>query len=372
MKVMHFIHGLSTGGAETLVKNYMLNFDESSVDIILLCLNHYENSPYEEILANAGIRIIYVSDYLHYGKIINKIFRYLLVRKFIRMESPDILHTHLFVNRYVKFAKPDSSTRIFYTVHNEPKILWFGSSKKRKKDFEATKWLLRHYNFRFIVLHEKMKKEVEDIFGVSKAVVLNNGIDVLKFKNTKGKSRLRAELGIPEAAFVIGHVGRFAQQKNHEFLVNVFKKIKNPNKFLLMIGNGEDKTKIENILNRYNLNSKYLILSSRNDVPDLMSAMDVFVFPSKYEGLGIALIEAQEAKLPCFVSDAVPEYATISNLVTRLSLNEGAEKWAEVIGKYKKPENVVVDDENWDIKKITKQLEKIYEKALEEKKSGKK
>lgn len=379
MKIIHFIHGLNTGGAETLVKEYALNFDKKN-SIILLCLHHIPESPYEKILLKNNIRIIFIEDYLPFKKpnafikkTINYLSRFLLVKKIIREEDADVLHTHLALNPYVKFAKPRKYTKIFYTVHNEPKKLW-SNTKKDKRDFRAAKWLVKKYNMRFIVLHKKMQDEVNKLFNVNNSIILNNGIDTLQFKKTKKHNNEKNRLNIPNDAYIIGHIGRFSAQKNHEFIVKIFERIvkKKSNAFLLLIGDGTEKDKIENLLNDLDFNDKYIILSNRDDIPELLNIMDIFVFPSEYEGLGIALIEAQEAKLPCFVSDSIPDHAIISNLVTKLSLNNSADCWAEKILGYKYPERIILDDANWDIKQITKKLENIYSEALSGDKNGKK
>lgn len=375
MKIMHFIHGLNTGGAETLVKNYMLNFDEEKNDYVLLCVGHHNESPYEEELKKAGVRVIYVEDKLRFkqdsrfGRFVNHFHRYFIIRKTIKREGPDIIHTHLTVNKFVKFARPRKNTVIFHTVHSEPKKLW---SNKNKKDFESLSWLVKNYQVQFIVLHDMMKNEVDEMFGVSNSIVLNNGVDVDRFKNVKNREDMREELGIFQDVFVVGHVGRFSKVKNHDFLVEVFKELNMPNKFLLMVGDGKEKNKIEKKLNDLGFDGKYLILSNREDIPDLLNVMDVFVFPSFYEGMPTSLIEAQEAKIPCFSSDAICEDAVISNFVIRKSLEDRAKKWADVIKKYKKPEKIVINDEDWDIKKITKQLELMYVNAIKEKQNGKK
>lgn len=375
MKIMHFIHGLNTGGAETLVKNYMLNFDKNKNEIVLLCLVHFPDSPYEKNLLDNGIKVIWADDYSIFGRsanIFGRLFRhfarYVIVRKIIRKESPDILHTHLTVNRFVKFAKPKMGTRIFYTVHNEPNMLWSYDKKDGKKDLKATRWLLRKYGIKFIVLHKEMQIKINKIFNVNNAIVLNNGIDVSDYKAVKNKRKIRNNLGIPEDAFVVGNIGRFAQQKNHSFLVDIFAEIaiKNKKAFLLMVGEGNEKDNIIRKMHTRGLNGRYMILSNRDDIPDLLSAMDIFVFPSLWEGLGIALIEAQEAHLPCFISDAVPKHAVISNLTTRLSFEVGPRKWAEVIENYQMPKRIAIDDAEWDIKDITKKLEKIYMSSVVE------
>lgn len=369
MKVMHVIHGLNTGGAETLVKEYVLGFNKDKFDVTLLCFEHIKESPYEKILKKNNIKVIYISDYMKYNnkkgilyKIINHFQKFILVKRIIRNENPEILHTHLPINRYIKFAKPKKKTKIFHTVHSAPKALWDFEIKARKKDFYAAKWLREKYNMTFICLHDEMKNEVNTMFNTNTSLVLNNGIDFSRFENAISKEEIRKKINIPNNAFVIGHVGRFSRVKNHTFIVDVFKEIynKNRNSFLLLIGTGEEKEKIINKLNELKLNNNYLILENRTDIPDLLNAMDIFIFPSIYEGLGIALIEAQKMKLPCFISEGVPDGAIISNLVTKLSLDLPEHIWASKIIYYQKPKLVNLNDENWNIKKVINKLENIY------------
>ena len=379
MKVLHFIHGLNTGGAETLVKNYYSYFERAKNDYVLLCLWHYNSAPHERELENKGVSIIYVEDYLPFKKtvegvrkIINNVYKYIIVRRIIKKESPDIIHSHLRINKVVKFAKPKKGTVIFHTIHSDPKAVYAG--KEGEKEFLATRWLVRKYGLRFIVLHEQMRKEINSLFGVSDSIVLNNGVDVDALKNARDGKAVRGDLNIPNDSFVLGHIGRFSKVKNQSFLVDIFAHVLKQNKkaFLLMIGNGPDKDRVVDKLEKFGMNNRYLILSNRNDVPDLLSAMDVFVFPSLYEGLPLSLVEAQIARKPCFVSDQISQYAIISNIVERLSLDDGAKKWASGILNYKKPARIVVEDEDWNIKNNTKQLEQIYLDALAERQDGKK
>ncbi|MBR2994882.1 glycosyltransferase [Candidatus Saccharibacteria bacterium] len=381
IKLMHLIHGLSTGGAETLVKNYLLNLDKTRFDVVLVCLYHEKESPYEEIVEKSGARIIFVEDLLFAKRrkgIVSRVFhmlnKYYMVRKIIKRESPDILHTHLPLNSMVKFARPEKKTAILHTVHNDPRKLWFCSGRKRVRDYNAARWLVKHYDMTFIVLHEEMKNEIKKMFDVPDAVVLNNGVDVDKIKAAKNQKMIRNELGIPIDAFVMGHIGRFSRVKNHAFLVDVFKEVakRNNKAFLLMVGEGLDRKIVINKLNSGNLIGRYLILDNRDDVPDLLGAMDAFVFPSLYEGLPLSLIEAQIARKPCFVSDRINEHAFISNLVVKLSIERSAAEWSDALLAYEKPKRVLVDEKNWDIKKITKKLEQIYLDALDERKNGQK
>lgn len=365
-KVMHIIHGLSTGGAETLVKDYALKIDKTLFDIEIVCLN-FLNSPYEKLLEDNGIKVTYLlnENYSYTtlaSKIISKIKICYKLKKVIHKKQPDIIHTHLPINSLIKFAKPHKGTKIYHTVHTEPDVLWKKNKFHSKIDFYAAKWLVKKYGMQFIVLHNEMREKVNRIFKVSNSIILNNGIDFIRFNNAKAKSEVRKEFNIPNDYFVVGHVGRFGSTKNHHFLVDVFNQIhnKNRNSFLLLIGSGKEKEEIEKRLKELKLDNNYLILSNRLDIPDLLNAMDVFVFPSKHEGLGISLIEAQEMRLPCFISDRIPKSAIISNLVTVLSLEDNLSKWTNAILNYEYPKEIKLDDSDWNIQEIVYKLQDIY------------
>lgn len=364
VKVIQFIHGLNMGGAETLVKDYAINFNKKDIDLTVLCLER-RDSPYEEILKMAKIKVIYICDEIPlwgrkdiFSRLLNHFILYLLVRKYIRKIAPDILHYHLILGSYVRFAKPDKSTVIFYTQHFQVER-W---KRDYLKDIEAVKWLMKNYKMKLIALNNSMKEELNELFKVDDTLVLNNGIDISSFNNSIQFLEGRKSLGISEGAFVIGHVGRFVAIKNHSFLIDVFAEIekKNKNAFLLMIGNGEKIQFVRNKLSKLGLENKYLILSERTDISDLMRMMDVFVFPSFSEGMPVTLVEAQISGLKCIVSDVIPEAIRISNLVKYASLKSSAKIWAEEILSWEVERIEYYDLEKWDICKIVDDLENLY------------
>ena len=209
---------------------------------------------------------------------------------------------------------------------------------------------------------------MNEMFNINNSFVLNNGIDFKKFENLRDKNGVRLELKIPNDAFVIGHVGRFDKVKNHDFLIEIFNEINinKKNVFLLMIGSGEEKERIKQKLLKLGL-SNYLILENRTDVADLLNAIDVFVFPSFKEGIPLSIIEAQKAKVPCFMSKGVPREAIISNIVSRISLDKNTEYWAKKILDYNLPKEIILNDKEWDINNILKKLENIYNDIIKEK-----
>ena len=369
-KLIQVIHDLSAGGAETLVKDYSLLINKEKFEVKVICF-YRRNSSYETLLDDNDIKVIYLSDYIKtdrtkspFHNLIFTIKMFFKFKKILKEENPDIMHTHLPINTLIKFARPSKSITIFHTVHNEPTILWRKNSLIRRIDFIDTKWLVKHNNMRFIVLHDKMRIEINKLFNVDNSIILNNGIDFSRFdrKKIRDRNEFRKELKIPKEAFVIGHVGRFTEQKNHEMLVDIFDEIhkKNVKAFLLMIGTGDLREKIEEKLKKKGLEKFYLILSNRSDIPDLLNIFDYFVFPSKFEGLPVTLIEAQKMELPCFISDKISNYSIISNLVTVLPINISSKQWATAIIDYKYPDKLILNSEEWDMKNVIKKLEKIY------------
>lgn len=164
--------------------------------------------------------------------------------------------------------------------------------------------------------------------------VIPNAIDTEKFAfDGSVREKKRKELGL-EDKFVIGNVGRFHFQKNHIFLLEIFKQICliRQNAVLLLVGDGELREEIEAKIDELELKDKVLLLGRRGDVNELMCAMDAFVLPSLFEGLGIVLIEAQSCGLPCFASaNTVPKEAGVTDLLEFIGLNEKAEIWAKKI-----------------------------------------
>jgi glycosyltransferase involved in cell wall biosynthesis len=190
-----------------------------------------------------------------------------------------------------------------------------------------------------------------------------NGIDTNKFVfNETVRDKYRNELSVQDK-LVIGHVGRFANQKNHLFLVDIFYEIQKINKkaILMLIGEGELKGKIVEKVDKLKLNDKVLFLGVRDDIASLMMAMDKFVFPSFHEGLGIVVIEAQAAGLESYVSDKIPKDTKITNIINYLALNEAPSNWAEKIVKENKIDRISSSEKvksvGYDISETTKMYE---------------
>ena len=198
-------------------------------------------------------------------------------------------------------------------------------------------------------------------------VVINNGIEVDQYRFSEAdRAAVRDRLGVGDA-LLIGHVGRLTEAKNHGFLLEVFKALHEirPDSRLLLVGDGELRQAIERRIAELGLGDSVILYGASADIPMLLSSMDVFLFPSVWEGLGISVIEAQCNGLPCYISANVPRTAMITSNVWQYDLSEGPERWARHILD---AENKRVDEmekikqAHFDILDSVRQLEGIYAK----------
>ena len=206
------------------------------------------------------------------------------------------------------------------------------------------------------------KKFVEE----AKVTIFYNAIDLNKFKrNEEMRTELRKQLHINDK-FVIGHIGRFCYQKNQEFLIDILKKVKEKkeNAVLMFIGEGSTMPDIKEKVNKAGLFDSVIFLGVRDDVNFLCQAMDVFVLPSRYEGLGMVAIEAQAVGIPTIVSTEIPEEAKVTNLIEFLDLNSGAEDWAEKLLSIdlEKEKKDFILEECYNITNQADNLREFYEK----------
>lgn len=356
-------------GAETLIKDYALMLNREKFNVVIVVLYRSPDTANDKLLREAGIKIIPIFKTAYNKPPLKQIRRMnywwiipYKLNKILRKENIDVLHVHMSLMHYVvKLSRELKNIRLFYTCHSKPER--YLSPSKRRNEYKAAKKLIQENDLRIIALHEEMKNEIDQILEINSTVVIKNGIDFKRYsETTDNKDEIRNEIGIATDKFVLGHVGRFDEIKNHKFLVEVFHEVhkRNPKAFLLMIGAGILKTKIEDSLHQMGLDGHYLILSHRSDVPKLLKAMDVFVFPSLIEGLGIALIEAQVAGLKCVASDTIPKEAFKTEFAIPLSLKKKPSEWCDIILDSTIKNIPYGNLEDYDMNKEIRKLEKLY------------
>jgi glycosyltransferase EpsF len=342
-----------SGGVESMVENIIKNIDHEKFQIDFLLFNGADHSKIDSLM-EYDLKIYYI-DTIKKGiiKFIYNTYRILKNNKY------DIIHTHINeVGFFSLLAGVLAGTPVRICHSHNTKF----SNQKLIFAFKSLLKLVSNYKF---ACSEAAGKA---LFGNNaNFTVIKNAIDAKKYLYKKQVSnKVRKSLGI-ENKFVIGHVGRFANQKNHMFILKVFKEVVKvkENSVLLLIGDGELKDKIYNEVKRINLEKNVIFLGARKDVHELLQGMDVFLFPSHYEGLAIVLIEAQCASLPCFVSDVVTREVEISNLINFISLDKEPSYWANKILSYLNGFNKVdmyekISRAGYDIKTSVARLEDLY------------
>ena len=364
-KVMQFIFALNDGGAETLVKDYDLLLDKDKFDVDILTIQSVSNTANYKTLLDNNINIINIFPDLNiFYKLINKFFKqhYIpyKIKKIIKKEQPSCIHVHLSLLKYLKpISKELKGIKLFYTCHSLPdKFFEVGS-----QDMEAAKYLINNNDLQLIGLHKSMVQELDKMFNVDNTVLIRNGVDFSKFETVgESKSDIRKEIGIPINAFVIGHIGRFSYAKNHSLLLDIFCEVLKRNTLatLLLVGTGELKEVILKKAELLGISDRVYMLEHRTDVNRILKAMDVFVFPSLYEGFPVSLVEAQVARLKCVVSNSVTQECYLTEKTIPVDINAPAYEWAEIICDDSVRNLEYGQIENYDLRNEIKKLEELY------------
>lgn len=213
------------------------------------------------------------------------------------------------------------------------------------------------------------------MYGTDKgAIILNNAIDSESFRfRPEIRKSMREEFGISENEVLIGNVGRITSQKNHLFLLEIFASYhaKNSKSKLLLVGDGEDREKIQRKAKELGISGFVILAGVRNDIPRLLQAMDLFVFPSLYEGFPVTVVEAQAAGLPCLISDTITDEVVLMETTLQLPITEGTELWVDAINKFAENKrdrrNVVktIKEAKYDIEVTSRWLTEFYLRLCE-------
>ena len=319
---------LNRGGAETMVMNYYRHIDRSKVQFDFV-VHREERGAYEDKIEQLGGRIYRMKPLRPWT--ITQYKRQ--IRSFFD-EHPEyrIIHGHCSEIGYYFYQEA--------AKRGVPVIIAHAHNSHADYDL---KWPLRtwwKYRMRPYLTHRFTcgTEAANWLFGregAKTAILQRNAIDTESYRfNIENRGKTRVSLEIDDNTLVVGHVGRFEHQKNHSFVLCIFQQLlrQHPNSLLLLIGSGGDKENaIKDLSTKMHLTDSVRFLGSRSDMPQLYSAMDVFLLPSIMEGLPLAFVEAQCSGLPCVVSNGVPKEACMTDLVTYLSLEDRPEQWSEAI-----------------------------------------
>lgn len=320
IRILHVVTYMGRGGLETMLMNYYRSIDRTQVQFDFLTHRDFEADYDAEILTLGG-RIYHLPPLNPFSR------GYLsaLGRFFAEHSEYRIVHCHLdcMAGIPLKAAKK----------HGVPVRIAHAHNNNQAKD---RKYLLKLLYKRMIPgtatnLLACSGEAGRWMFKRDDFLVLNNAIDAGQYAfDPEVRRASRRELGISEDALVVGHVGRFDPQKNHGFLLAIFEKMPTDSR-LLLVGDGVLRAAAEQQAEELGIRDRIIFTGVRSDVDRLLQTMDVFLFPSLFEGLPVSIIEAQAAGLPCLISDKVPIECKKTELVTQLPLDAAPEAWAEAV-----------------------------------------
>lgn len=363
IRVLHMIGNLDIGGSQMMVLNLYKAIDKTQIQFDFV-VDSVEKMALAEDVKAMGAKI-YVMPKFN-GVNVSEIRK---SWKNFFLEHPEykILHSHVrsYASLFVPVAKKQGVKTI---VHSHSTSNGKGISSLVKMILQ---YPLRYQADYFFGCSDKAGEWLfgKKIVQSKKYFCLKNAIDVQKFKyNPQIRQEYRKELKVMDK-IVYMHVGRFHPAKNHEFLLRVFYEVKKrkTNAVLVLVGDGEIRSNIEKMITDLGLVDSVILLGNRNDISSLLQAADYFLFPSKWEGFPVTLVEAQASGLPCFVSDTITEEAVITKLARKLPIDNGEECWLNAIVENKMNRKDTSEDikkSGFDINVTAKWLLVFYERCL--------
>ena len=322
IRVLHIVTTMNRGGLETMLMNYYRHIDRTKIQFDFLVHRDFEADYDSEILSLGG-KIYHVSRLNPFN---SSYFKELDIF-FKKHKEYKVVHVHqdCLSSIALKVAKQNNVPIRIAHSHN--------ANQDRNIKFLIKKHYMKSIPKYSTELFACGKEAGDWMFRGEKYTVLKNAIDKDNFTyNLDVRNRIRTELKL-QKNIVIGHVGRFNPQKNHEYLIDIFHKVHqlDAHTKLMLIGKGDLEEKIKEKVLTLGLKDDVLFLGNRSDVNELLQAMDVFVFPSHYEGLPVTLVEAQAAGLPIVKSTSISEQCSITPNITSLPLNSDCTIWAQKI-----------------------------------------
>ncbi|HZJ77336.1 MAG TPA: glycosyltransferase family 1 protein [Clostridia bacterium] len=363
VRVLHVFHSMNCGGAETLIMNVYRNLDRSKIQFDFL-VNYFDDMFYEKEIEKLG----------------GKIYR----MKFLTQVTPPIYERQLY--RFFK-SHPE-----YKTVHSHLETTT-GIILKQAKKAGVPKRIAHSHNSRFTregilavaeniyksYCRKKIAPNATELLSCSdkaskwlygdksaQATIIKNGIESEKYAYDEAvRIRVRQQLGIDNNTKVLGHVGRFNDQKNHQFLIDIFEQYRkhDDNCVLILVGEGDLKQAIKQKVKSKGLESSVEFLGLRSDVNEVLQGFDIFLLPSLFEGLPLVIVEAQASGLPCLTADTISPLSDLGCGLVEFLPIDNVDTWAKKITSIHKERKVTTEQikkAGYDIISTAKILEKIY------------
>lgn len=323
-RVCCFCEQWESGGIESFLNNVLIRMDLSQLEIDIVAARLSE-SVFTEPLKAHGVHFYELS-----GRQNEMTRNHQAFRKLLKERGYDVVHLHVFQGLSLAYAHLAKEAGVPVRIaHSHNTDLRKSPTRWLKLRFHE--WGRKRYEGDCTRLWACSGAAARFLFSSQEYQFIPNGIETERFRfDPAVRAQVRAELGLGDA-FVIGNVGRLCAQKNQMFLAKVFRELLalKPNSRLLLVGEGEDLPALKERTEQLQIADKVIFYGLSDHVEQLLWAMDAFVFPSLFEGLGIVAIEAQAAGLPVLCAETVPPEAMVTEQAVQLELSAGPKAWAE-------------------------------------------
>lgn len=351
------------GGVESVVMNYYRNIDRTKIQFDFLCDEDSTNIPYEEI-EKLGGKVILIPPY-------QKVFKYHReLKRVLKEGNYKIVHSHINTLSIFSLCAAWAAKVPIRIAHSH------STTNKKEKKKNLMKMVLRPFSKLFATDYMCCSELAgrwlfgDKEYDKGNVYLLNNAIELDNYKfDKKIRKEIRKELGIKNSTLVIGHIGRFVEQKNHRFLIDIFNEVhkKNNDSILLLAGQGPLVDEMKQKVKDLGIDDSVKFLGQRSDANKLYQAFDVFLLPSLYEGLPVVGVEAQAAGLLCILSSDMTKETKVLDSTTIITLEKSADEWALILlDKYSKYERIDTNKEisknGFNIKEEANKLERYYSK----------
>ena len=369
VRVLHAVHNMHRAGMETLLMQIYRHIDRDKVQFDFL-VHTDQPGHYDDEIRDLGGKIICIpvspsKDYLLYVK---------TLRTIILGNGPyRNIHSH-------QMLLSGIILEVAYSANIPRRIVHSHNTNDIKADSFGRRvygWYMRSQINRYATHMLAVSRHAgEWLFGKNcwqdpRAQILHNALDLKPFELLcQDRLKLRKELGLPIDGIVLGHIGRFELQKNHRKVLEIFSRLVKlqPTAHLVLVGEGSLESEVRSSMKSLGLQDHVYMLGVRSDIPELMGALDLFLFPSLFEGLGIVLIEAQAAGVPCLVSDAIPPEADLGlDLVKFMPLSADSGLWAGTALNLLSPSRLPwstrerhLKQNHYDISELAPKLQELY------------
>lgn len=369
IRVLNVTRVFKAAGIESFIMNVYRNIDRTKVQFDFLVMSN-EPSDYDEEIQLLGgrkyaINVNANNTFVRIQKEAKAFYKFLCEHEY------KIIHVHYTTPLrapYLLSAKKAGVPVRIYHSHSakvsgksKVKLLIYNYYRKR-----ISKWATDWFACSEVAAEWMYEKQ---LIKSGKVYVVYNGIDTKRFSyNSSVRERIRKQMNL-EDSFVVMHTGRFLPQKNHIFIIDVFKEIvkKEPNAKLFLLGTGDLLNEVQDKVQKFGLEDKVYFLGVKKNVEDYLSAADCYIMPSLYEGLPVAVVEAECSGLPCILSTNITREVALTENVEFLSLNETIDTWANAVirrvGMYRDNNAEKIVEKGYDVESVSRKLQNFYQSA---------